>query len=68
MNGNVIFSIYFILFAGMFILAGREVSLLINVFGIMAIGFAGTVLALSPSLAISLKQKKLRGGRLDVIS
>lgn len=36
-----------------FILAGREVSLVLNVFGVMAIGFAGTVLALSPSLAIT---------------
>ncbi len=36
-----------------FILAGREVSLMLNVFGVMAIGFAGTVLALSPSLAVS---------------
>lgn len=36
-----------------FILAGREVSMLINVFGVAAIGFAGTVLALSPGLAVS---------------
>lgn len=36
-----------------YILAGREVSLLINVFGVAAIGFAGTSIALGPGLAIS---------------
>ncbi|MGB9903638.1 MAG: sodium:solute symporter family transporter [Desulfotomaculales bacterium] len=36
-----------------FILAGREVSLIINVFGVAAIGYAGTSIALGPGLAIS---------------
>lgn len=36
-----------------FILAGREVSLLINIFGVAAIGYAGTSIALGPGLAIS---------------
>jgi len=36
-----------------FILAGREVSATINVFGMLAIGYAGTSIALYPSLAIS---------------
>lgn len=36
-----------------FILAGREVSLLINIFGVAAIGYAGTSIALGPGFAIS---------------
>lgn len=36
-----------------FILAGREVSLLINIFGVAAIGFAGTSIALAPGFAVS---------------
>lgn len=35
-----------------FILAGREVSLLINVFGVAAIGFAGTSITLVPGLVV----------------
>ncbi|KKM11528.1 sodium:solute symporter [Clostridiales bacterium PH28_bin88] len=36
-----------------FILAGREVSLLINIFGVAAIGYAGTSIALAPGFAVS---------------
>ncbi|MFZ5634896.1 MAG: sodium:solute symporter family transporter [Bacillota bacterium] len=70
MSGELVFLIFFIIFAGIltyggwltrrwindssdFILAGREVSLLINVFGVAAIGFAGTSIALGPGLAVS---------------
>jgi len=35
-----------------FILAGREISLALNIFGVAAIGFAGTSIALSPAFAI----------------
>ena len=35
-----------------FILAGREVSLLLNVFGVAAIGFAGTSITLSPGFSV----------------
>ena len=35
-----------------FLLAGREVSLIVNVFGVAAIGFAGTIITLGPGLAI----------------
>jgi len=35
-----------------FLLAGRELSLPINVFGVVATGFAGTTLALAPGLGI----------------
>ncbi|MDW7650368.1 MAG: sodium:solute symporter family protein [Bacillota bacterium] len=35
-----------------FILAGREISLALNIFGVAAIGFAGTSIALSPGFAI----------------
>ena len=35
-----------------YILAGREVSLLINIMGVAAIGFAGTTVSLSPGQAI----------------
>jgi len=35
-----------------FLLAGRELSLPINVFGVVATGFAGTTLALAPGFAI----------------
>jgi SSS family solute:Na+ symporter len=37
-----------------FILAGREVSPLINIMGVCAIGYAGTSIALSPGLSMSL--------------
>ncbi|MCL6610878.1 MAG: sodium:solute symporter family protein [Peptococcaceae bacterium] len=70
MSRELVFLIFFILFAGIltwggwitrrwisdssdFIIAGREVSLLINVFGVAAIGFAGTSIALGPGLAVS---------------
>jgi len=36
-----------------FILAGREVSLLINIFGVAAIGYAGTSIALAPGFAVT---------------
>lgn len=36
-----------------FILAGREVSMLINIFGVAAIGYAGTSIALAPGFAVS---------------
>ena len=35
-----------------YILAGREVSLLINIMGVSAIGFAGTTVALAPGYSI----------------
>ncbi|MFA1820895.1 hypothetical protein ACDX78_12045 [Virgibacillus oceani] len=35
-----------------FILAGREVGLVVNIFGIAAIGFAGTIITLGPGLAV----------------
>ncbi len=35
-----------------FIVAGREVSLLVNILGITSIGYAGTTLALSPAFAL----------------
>ena len=35
-----------------YILAGREVSLLINIMGVSAIGFAGTTVSLAPGYAI----------------
>ncbi|PNR92282.1 sodium:solute symporter family protein [Petrotoga sp. 9PWA.NaAc.5.4] len=35
-----------------YIIAGREVNLLVNVFGVAAIGYAGTTLTLSPSFAL----------------
>lgn len=35
-----------------FLLAGREISLALNIFGVAAIGFAGTSIALSPGFAI----------------
>jgi len=36
-----------------YLLAGREVSLLINTFGVAAIGFAGTIITLGPGLALT---------------
>lgn len=36
-----------------YLLGGREVGLLINVFGVAAIGFAGTIITLGPGLAIT---------------
>lgn len=36
-----------------FILAGREVSLLMNIFGVAAIGYAGTSIALAPGFAVT---------------
>ncbi|ASN04265.1 sodium:solute symporter family protein [Virgibacillus necropolis] len=35
-----------------YLLAGREVGLIINVFGVAAIGFAGTIITLGPGLAV----------------
>lgn len=35
-----------------YIIAGREVNLLVNIFGVAAIGYAGTTLTLSPSFAL----------------
>ncbi|MBO1001704.1 sodium:solute symporter [Pseudogracilibacillus auburnensis] len=35
-----------------FFIAGREVGLLVNIFGVAAIGFAGTIITLGPGLAI----------------
>lgn len=69
MNVQVVFSIFFIVFAAImvgagviskrwvsdtsdYILAGREVSLLINIMGVAAIGFAGTTVALAPGYSI----------------
>lgn len=40
-----------------FILAGREVSLFINIMGVSAIGFAGTTIALAPGFAVQLGLK-----------
>lgn len=40
-----------------FILAGREVSLIINMMGVCAIGFAGTTIALAPGFAVLLGLK-----------
>ncbi len=37
-----------------FILAGREVSTLINIMGVCAIGFAGTTIALAPGFSVML--------------
>ncbi len=39
--------------SGDYLLAGREVSLLINVFGVAAIGFAGTSITVVPGLVVS---------------
>lgn len=36
-----------------YILAGRQISMLVNVFGVCAIGFAGTTITLGPSYAIT---------------
>ncbi|USG66906.1 sodium:solute symporter family protein [Brevibacillus ruminantium] len=36
-----------------YLLGGREVGMLINVFGVAAIGFAGTIITLGPGLAIT---------------
>ncbi|MBU8907623.1 sodium:solute symporter family protein [Desertibacillus haloalkaliphilus] len=36
-----------------YFIAGREVGLLINVFGVAAIGFAGTMITLGPGLALT---------------
>ncbi len=69
MNVQIIFSIFFIVFAAImvgagvyskkwvsdtsdYILAGREVSLLINIMGVAAIGFAGTTVSLAPGYSI----------------
>ncbi|MDR7857618.1 sodium:solute symporter family protein [Tissierella sp.] len=69
MNVQVIFTIFFIVFAAImvgagmyskkwvsdtsdYILAGREVSLLINIMGVAAIGFAGTTVSLAPGYSI----------------
>lgn len=35
-----------------FLIAGREVGFIVNVFGVAAIGFAGTIITLGPGLAI----------------
>lgn len=35
-----------------YILAGREVGLVVNIFGVAAIGFAGTIITLGPGLAV----------------
>ncbi len=35
-----------------FILAGREISLILNIFGVAAIGFAGTSIALGPAFTL----------------
>lgn len=40
-----------------FILAGREVSLVINMMGVCAIGFAGTTIALAPGFAVLMGLK-----------
>ncbi len=69
MDTQVIFSIFFVIFAAImigagviskkwvsdtsdYILAGREVSLLINIMGVAAIGFAGTTVSLAPGYSI----------------
>ena len=69
MNTDVIFSILFVIFSAVmilagvitrkwvsetsdYILAGREVSLPINVMGVAAIGFAGTSISLAPGFSI----------------
>ena len=69
MDKQIIFSVFFIVFAAImisagviskkwvsdtsdYILAGREVSLLINIMGVAAIGFAGTTVALAPGYAL----------------
>lgn len=35
-----------------YFIAGREIGLLVNIFGVAAIGFAGTIITLGPGLAI----------------
>ncbi|MEC5423369.1 hypothetical protein QGM71_07650 [Virgibacillus sp. C22-A2] len=35
-----------------YLLAGREVGLVVNIFGVAAIGFAGTIITLGPGLAV----------------
>ena len=35
-----------------YVLAGRQISTIMNIFGVIAIGFAGTTMALSPGFAI----------------
>ncbi|MBP1948374.1 sodium:solute symporter family protein [Virgibacillus litoralis] len=35
-----------------YLLAGREVGLIVNIFGVAAIGFAGTIITLGPGLAV----------------
>lgn len=69
MNVQIIFSIFFVVFASImvgagvyskkwvsdtsdYILAGREVSLLINIMGVAAIGFAGTTVSLAPGYSV----------------
>ena len=69
MDVQIIFGIFFIVFAAImvgagvfskkwvsdtsdYILAGREVSLLINIMGVAAIGFAGTTVSLAPGYSI----------------
>lgn len=69
MERELIFSIIFIIFSAVmvlagvytkrwvsetsdYILAGREVSLPINIIGVSAIGFAGTTISLAPGFAI----------------
>ncbi|MDH6364756.1 SSS family solute:Na+ symporter [Enterococcus sp. PF1-24] len=44
-----------------FILAGREVSTIINIMGVSAIGFAGTTIALAPGFAVQLGLKGALG-------
>ncbi len=36
-----------------FLIGGREVNLVVNIFGVAAIGFAGTIITLGPGLAIT---------------
>ena len=40
-----------------YVLAGREVSTFINMMGVIAIGFAGTTVALAPGFAIQMGLK-----------
>lgn len=35
-----------------YVLAGRQISTILNIFGVIAIGFAGTTIALSPGLTV----------------
>lgn len=45
-----------------YVLAGRQISTGMNIFGVIAIGFAGTTMALAPGFAFSLVLKDLSSG------